>query len=129
MATFTNAKYFTTNNIEQATRIVNGHNSTRGEIPYQALLFSRIRSNARRICGGVLITPNYILTTARCISGADSFTVHLGALNTFNETEPGRVTRHTNRSYSHPHYVPRFKWNDIAIVSWKEPVNFTDSMQ
>lgn len=111
--------------IDQATRIVNGQNSTRGQFPYQALLFLNLGGERQGTCGGVLITQNHVLTAAHCVLGVNSFEVHLGALVTRNFSEPGRVIRRTETAVVHPYYVPQITWNDIAIVSWEEPVNFT----
>lgn len=126
-AVFANAKYFTADEINYSTRIVNGQNSTRGQFPHQVLLFLNI-AQGQGTCGGALITPNHVLTAAHCAHDIDSFEVHLGALVTRNFTEPGRVIRRTNTSIVHPYYVPHITWNDIAIITWEEPVNFTETI-
>lgn len=115
--------------IEQTTRIVNGHNSTRGQFPHQALLLLSIGEGQVGTCGGVLISAHHILTAAHCAVGVRSFEIHLGALVTRDRNETGRIVRTTNTSIIHPYYVPAITLNDIAILTLDEPVEFSDTIR
>lgn len=118
------------NDIDLSTRIVNGRNSTRGQFPYQALLFFPRPSGGEGFCGGTLISDRWILTAGHCVDGIETFEVHLGALVTDNLNEPGRIVVRTNTSISHPLYFhPTFIWNDIALLRLNEPVQFSDTIQ
>lgn len=99
--------------IELNTRIVNGHNSTRGQFPHQALIFLNLPNGHQGVCGGSILDERWILTAGHCVDGVESFEVHLGALVTRNFTEAGRVVRRTNQSVLHPHYWR--KLNNIMI--------------
>lgn len=125
---FASVKSFNTVDIEHVTRIVNGHNSTRGQFPHQVLLFLHMANGGRGTCGGVLITQHHALTAAHCSVGVSLFEVNFGALITHDANEPGRVVRRTNTSIVHPYYVPQVTWNDIAIVTWNEAVQFSETI-
>lgn len=112
---------------DRATKIVSGFNSTRGQFPHHVLFFYPPIFNAN-FCGGVLISSNHVLTAAHCVAhGQHSFTIHLGALTADDLSEEGRVIRRTNTSYVHPYYAPAASvLNDIAILYFDEPVEFSD---
>lgn len=115
--------------VELSTRIVNGHNSTRGQFPHQALIFLNLPEGRQDVCGGSLISTNWILTAGHCVDGVESFEVHLGALETRNFTERGRQIRRTNTSVLHPYYWRPIVLNDIALIRLDTPVEFSDTIQ
>ena len=49
--------------------IVNGENSHLGRWPWQVSLQKRVGGSWYHVCGGSLISPNFILTAAHCIEG------------------------------------------------------------
>lgn len=113
-------------NLDHSTKIVNGQDALRGQFPHQALIFLQLAENQTGICGGVLVTPNHVLTAGHCVLNVVSFEIHLGALVRQNFTEPGRVIRRTSDSILHPYYVAPITLNDIAILHFAEPVEFSD---
>lgn len=115
--------------LELATRIINGRDSRRGQFPHQALLIIHLASNQTSLCGGSLLSNTWVLTAGHCVDGARSFDVHLGALHTRNFTEPGRVVRQTNHSILHEGYWRPIVLNDIALIRLNEPVQFSDTIQ
>lgn len=112
-----------------STRIVNGRNSTRGQFPHQTLLLMTLEGNRSSICGGSLISDRWVLTAAHCVDSAISVNVHLGALNTFDFDEPGRINVNTTVFFTHPAWFPAFLVNDIALVQLPEPITFTEQIQ
>jgi len=110
------------------SRIVNGQPSARGQFPHQALVFINL-SGGRGACGGSLISNQWVLTAGHCVDGAQSFEVHLGALEINNQAEEGRVVHRTSRSVLHPQYSAFLVRNDIALIRLESPVNFTATVQ
>lgn len=119
------------NSVDSLTKVINGHNSTRGQFPHQVLIFlDQMIGNRNLSCGGSLISDRWVLTAAHCAAGFETFEVHLGALYTRNFTEEGRVIRQTNRSFVHPRYTDYLIYlNDIALIDLIEPVQFSETIQ
>lgn len=114
--------------IDIESRIVNGRPSTRGQFPYYALVLIKTK-NGTGACGGSLISNQWVLTAAHCVVDAQSFEVHLGALNLSNKTESGRVIVQSKTAFAHPLYVPSVVWNDIALIALEAPVEFSDTIK
>lgn len=114
---------------DNSSKIIGGYNSTRGQFPHQALIFMHYEGDFFSLCGGVLITSNHILTAAHCTQNARSFEIHLGAWVADNHTEEGRVIRRTNiTNHVYPIFTPQLFLNDIAILHFAEPVQFSDTI-
>lgn len=111
-----------------STRVVGGHNSTRGQFPHQALIFLHY-PGGRGTCGGTLISSRWVLTAAHCTTNVETFEVHLGALYTHNFTEDGRIIRNSSRAIVHPRYLHFGLFNDIALIDLIEPVDFSETIQ
>lgn len=111
------------------TRIVNGRDSVRQQFPHQALIFVTDFENRTTICGGSILTKNYILTSYNCVMRYRRMDVHVGALNTFNFTENGRAIRSGLGITRHRHHVERFHINDIALIPLNASLVFSDVIQ
>ncbi|XP_049299573.1 brachyurin-like [Anopheles funestus] len=115
-------------------RIVNGQEATPGQFPYQIALLSNFPTGTG-LCGGSVLTNNYILTAAHCvISGATTLalggTAIIGAHNR-NVVEPTqqRIDFTTAGIVAHPGYTPTNIRNDVAVVRLNSPITFTDRIQ
>lgn len=53
---------------EPQSRIFGGQNATEGQFPYQVLV-TRAGDDAIAVCGGAIISRNYVVTAARCANG------------------------------------------------------------
>lgn len=83
------------------------------------------------LCGGVLISANYVLTAAVCVNGASEGTVILGAQNLQNENEDGQVRMDFTSSDVHVHeeYVEFIFRHNIAAIRLPQPVAVTERIR
>ncbi|XP_058836024.1 brachyurin-like [Topomyia yanbarensis] len=110
-------------------RITNGQEATPGQFPYQIALLSTF-AGGTGLCGGSVLTNNYILTAAHCVQNALGGTVIIGAHNRIN-TEPSqqRIAFGSAGIVIHAGYTPTNIRNDIAVVRLNSPIVFNDRVQ
>ncbi|XP_053666779.1 brachyurin-like [Anopheles marshallii] len=115
-------------------RVVNGQEATPGQFPYQIALLSTFPTGTG-LCGGSVLTNNYILTAAHCvISGgttlASGGTAIMGAHDrSFVEPTQQRIAFTAAGIIAHPGYTSTNIRNDIAVVRLNSPITYTDRIQ
>ncbi|XP_050096684.1 brachyurin-like [Anopheles aquasalis] len=119
---------------EPSRRIVNGEEAFPGQFPYQIALLSNFAAGGG-LCGGSILTNNYILTAAHCVVDgngalATDGTAILGAHNRINaEPTQQRIAFSQSGVFVHPSYNPTLIRNDIATVRLNSPAVFNDRVQ
>ncbi|XP_058837324.1 brachyurin-like [Topomyia yanbarensis] len=110
-------------------RVTNGQEATPGQFPYQIALLSTF-SAGTGLCGGSVLTNNYILTAAHCVQNALGGTAIIGAHNRIN-TEPSqqRIAFGSAGIVIHAGYTPTNIRNDIAVVRLNSAIVFNDRVQ
>ncbi|TRY90617.1 hypothetical protein DNTS_003685, partial [Danionella cerebrum] len=111
-------------------RIIGGVEATLGRWPWQVSLYY----NDRHICGGSIITSQWIVTAAHCVHNyrlpqVPSWVVYAGIL-TSNSAKLAQYQGFAveriiyNKNYNH-----RTHDNDIALVKLRAPLNFSDTIR
>ncbi|XP_055526959.1 serine protease 3-like [Wyeomyia smithii] len=85
--------------IEKEQRINNGETAEPGQFPYAVGLIL-----PSGICGGSMISQNYVLTAAQCIHGIERATVVLGSTQIFDQTDENQVRLEATEFLIHPGY-------------------------
>ncbi|KAL4007300.1 hypothetical protein ACER0C_001152 [Sarotherodon galilaeus] len=105
------------------SRIIGGQDATPGNWPWLAFItvFDQFQ------CGGSLISDQWVLTAASCVTPQESgdTAVFLGVQN-LTGPFPTVVGRTVNKIICHPDYSHLTHKNDICLLKLSTPVNYTD---
>ncbi|XP_034027430.1 chymotrypsin-like elastase family member 2A [Thalassophryne amazonica] len=108
-------------------RVVGGEDVKPHSWPWQISLQYNRQGEWRHTCGGTLISDQWVLTAAHCISSSREYKVALGKHNLM-ETEPNAVLMGTAKIIVHEKWNPLFIRNDIALIKLESPVSFSDAI-
>lgn len=113
-------------------RIVGGSDATDGAWPWQVdIQVSEQSSTARHVCGGSIITENWVLSAAHCFpnpSDVSSYIIYVGRyqLNGINLQQ----SVHRVRQVVIPSgYVEPHSGKDLALVQLSSPVTWSDHVR
>lgn len=115
----------TTSTGESAERIIQGERAAAGQFPHQASI--RRIANHALICGGVIIRNNFILTTALCMQGSNSFPSNVFVVVGTNILSSGNgIPLGVSRITNHPGFDRQTMANDISVIRTIERMAFTN---
>ncbi|XP_054877304.1 serine protease 27-like [Poeciliopsis prolifica] len=108
------------------SRIIGGQDAQLGEWPWQVYF-----ATADSFCGGSLISNEWVLTAAHCITRDDlnNTEVQLGDVQLDNSSNSTKVTRRLSKIICHPEYDSSTFENDICLLKLSAPVEFTPYIQ
>lgn len=106
-------------------RIINGELVAETQFPWHTSIHV-IRQNAiSAYIGGSVISPNFVLTTANPIRGAQSATVQMGSTSFSSPL----VTVQSQTFFIHPNYNPVTSAFDIALIQLPYSLQFNNYIQ
>uniref|UniRef100_A0A4W6G5Q8 pancreatic elastase II n=1 Tax=Lates calcarifer TaxID=8187 RepID=A0A4W6G5Q8_LATCA len=109
------------------SRVVGGEDVRPHSWPWQISLQYNRQGEWRHTCGGTLISNQWVLTAAHCISNGKEYRVAMGKHNLV-ETEEAAVFMGTANIIVHEKWNPLFIRNDIALIQLSSPVTFSDTI-
>ncbi|KAF7655245.1 hypothetical protein LDENG_00058760 [Lucifuga dentata] len=109
------------------SRVVGGQDVRAHSWPWQISLQYNREGEWRHTCGGTLISEQWVLTAAHCISSGRQYRVAMGKHN-LKETEEGAVFMGTADIIVHEKWNPLFIRNDIALIKLDSPVTLSDTI-
>ncbi|KAM5160819.1 chymotrypsin-C-like [Callospermophilus lateralis] len=111
-----------------SARVVGGDNAVPHSWPWQISLQYLKDDTWRHTCGGTLISSNFVLTAAHCISNTLTYRVALGK-NDLTVDEEGSLFVGVDTIYVHEKWNSFLVRNDIALIKLAEPVELSDTIQ
>ncbi|XP_042363895.1 serine protease 27 isoform X3 [Plectropomus leopardus] len=107
------------------TRTVAGENATAGSWPWQVSV--HLNPKGAQICGGTLISDQWVLTAAHCIkTNFPSVWILYFGRETQSGPNVNEVSRTVSQIIIHPDHNSEPFNNDIALMKLSSPVTFTD---
>ncbi|NXA09306.1 ACRO protein, partial [Sapayoa aenigma] len=113
------------------TRVVGGTSAQGGAWPWLVSIQDPRRGGIGHLCGGSLISLQWVLTAAHCFVKASNISVWRVLIGATQLTEPGpgAELRHIKRLLTHEDYNAADQSNDIALLELDEPVECSPYIQ
>ncbi|XP_022906189.2 venom protease-like [Onthophagus taurus] len=108
--------------------VVGGENSKAKEFPHVALLGYGDPDDTQWLCGGALISENFVLTAAHCLLSREYGPVNIVRLGDLdiksNEDDASPRQFGIAQTFRHPEYESDKKYHDLALLRLNSSVDF-----
>uniref|UniRef100_A0A182KAN2 Peptidase S1 domain-containing protein n=1 Tax=Anopheles christyi TaxID=43041 RepID=A0A182KAN2_9DIPT len=109
--------------------IMKGVNAEPGDWPWHVALFGLNSQKAKPdyMCGGSIISQNFVLSAAHCIKdpNPDRYFLKAGLYHLYNDTDPNVVLYNLFEIILHSKYDSRNFYNDIALLRPDRVISLT----
>uniref|UniRef100_U5EUF2 Putative trypsin n=1 Tax=Corethrella appendiculata TaxID=1370023 RepID=U5EUF2_9DIPT len=105
-------------------RIVLGFPAKPKQFPWQVSLNGYNSDGNRGICGGSVISPDWILTAAHCVTGKVRMEVLLGSI----VRDQPELRLESETFFHHANYKPLLLENDVALIRLPYSINYTENI-
>jgi secreted trypsin-like serine protease len=85
-------------------RISGGEVASRNQFPYMVGLFVGLDTTASSVCGGSVVSANFVLTAAHCVFGRTQMIGVFGGTNIMDANQPGQLRLILTNFIIHPNY-------------------------
>ncbi|XP_056191029.1 acrosin-like [Falco biarmicus] len=113
------------------SRVVGGTDAQPGAWPWIVSIEAPLEGGTAHICGGSLISPQWVLTSAHCFIEARNITmwqVVVGATR-LTQLGPEAQVRNIKQLLVHQHFSNITRRNDIALLELEQPVQCNSYVQ
>ncbi|RZC43129.1 serine protease snake-like, partial [Asbolus verrucosus] len=107
--------------------IIGGSLAQNGEFPHMVALGYGDKHNITWLCGGTIISENYVLTAAHCTSNHQLGAVKVARIGSRNLKDDGIHIEIAN-IIRHPDYQKPSVYNDIALLELRDKIQFFRSV-
>ncbi|KAM5191475.1 plasma kallikrein [Mantella aurantiaca] len=117
--------------VDVQNRIVGGKNSSEGEWPWQVSLHIKLDTNSRHVCGGSIISNQWIITAAHCVHiwRLPKIWIVYSGITKLSSFTPATTKSEIEQIIIHPDYIRAENGSDIALLKLKQPLAYNDHQQ
>ncbi|XP_059478407.1 transmembrane protease serine 9-like [Neocloeon triangulifer] len=109
-------------NVKIKDQIIGGQNAAQKQFPWQA----QVSIDNSYLCGGSLISTNFVVTAGHCVSGFSTWVVYIGGISRSSNTETGEQRATAAKGFTHPNFNSGTLANDIAFLQFSSPFTLDD---
>nr|CBD77422.1 elastase [Plecoglossus altivelis] len=111
------------------SRVVGGDDVRAHSWPWQASLqYKGSTGSFHHTCGATLISREWVMTAAHCISSRNTYKVFLGKHVLMDSNEAGAIGIEPAKIIVHEKWDSARIRNDIALIKLPAPITFTDTI-